>query len=317
MRNYLFALVLFFCSINFLYSVPKDSLQISFQSEGYKLEGKLVKPSNPKGKTPVVIFLLGSGGYSSHSRDYKKFLEFFLENPFQEKEVSFLYFDKRGVAPSEGKWYKTTFEERAVDAKNAAEYLKTLPYIDENRIYLVGHSQGGWIVQIALAEYPEVFAGGVSMAGPTFGVRKQVINEYQSKLICSEELPADEAWAKATKQVRGIFTFVSILPLKEDWKQLKRIKKFEPSPFLLNIKKPVLLMFAENDALVNPSKSMDELNNLFPDGIPANIQSHISLGVNHSFKTSPLCYRGKWSDLEYSVKSREVMKDWFIREIEK
>lgn len=316
MKTY-FLTILLICSINLIFSQPKDSLQISFQSDGYRLEGKLIKPNNPEGKVPAIIFLLGSGGYSSHSRDYKKFLEFFLETPLQDEDVSFLYFDKRGVEPSEGKWYKTTFEERALDAKNAAEYLKTLPYIDEEQIYVVGHSQGGWIVQIALAEYPEVFAGGVSMAGPTFGVREQVINEYQSKIICSEDLPADEAWKKATKQVKGIFTFVSLLPFKEDWKQLKRIKNFEPSRFLLSLEKPLLLMFAENDALVNPSRSLEELNDLFPDGIPANIETNISSGVNHTFKISPLCYNGKWSELQYSGESQSVMKEWLLEEMKK
>jgi predicted peptidase len=42
----------------------------------------------------------------------------------------------------------------------------------KHRLYIVGHSQGGWIVQVALANYPTVFAGGISMAGPTFSVRK-------------------------------------------------------------------------------------------------------------------------------------------------
>lgn len=315
-KNFLTALLIF-CSIHLIHSQPKDSIKVSFQSEGYRLEGKLVKPNNPEGKVPAIIFLVGSGGYSSHSRDYKNFLKFFLETPLQEKDVSFLYFDKRGVEPSEGKWYKTTFEERALDAKNAAEYLKTLPYIDEEKIYVVGHSQGGWIVQIALAEYPELFAGGVSMAGPTFGVREQVINEYQSKIICSEDLPAGEAWKKATKQVKRDLTIISLLPFKEDWKQLNRIKNFDPSPFLLNLKKPLLLMFAENDALVDPSKSLEDLNRIFPEGIPENMNLHISSGVNHMFKTSALCYKAKSSELQYSGESQSVMTEWLLKEIKK
>ncbi len=315
MKKYILVFLIVLGSVNSKYAQPKDSLQISFQSEGYKLDGKLIKPSNPEGKVSAIIFLPGSGGYSSHSRDYKTFLDFFLESPLKEQDVSFLYFDKRGVAPSEGKWFKTTFEERAIDAKNAAEYLKTLPYIDKDRIYLVGHSQGGWIVQIALAEYPGIFAGGISMAGPTFGVRDQVINEYQSKIICSEDLPAEEAWKKATRQVKGIFTFVSILPFKEDWKQLNRIKKFEPSSYLLKVKKPLLLMFAENDALVDPSRSINELNKLFPGGIPENMSTYVASGENHSFKKSPFCYKGKLSELEFSSDSRDKMKDWLLAEI--
>ncbi len=317
MKKHLITSLLILCSINFMAADSKDSLNISFLSDGYRLEGKLIKPANPEGKVPAIIFLSGSGGNSSYARDYKKFLNFFLETPFHNQDVSFLYFDKRGVGPSEGKWYKTNFEDRAIDAKSAAEYLKTLPFIDEEKIYLVGHSQGGWIVQIALSKYPDLFAGGVSMAGPTFGVKKQVINEYQSKFICAEDLSAELALKKATKKVKRDLTLISLLPLKEDWKQLNLIKNFEPASYLVNNQKPILLMFAENDALVNPLSSLEDLEKLFPIGIPQNIKTHISLGENHSFKSSPLCYKGKWSDLQFSDKSRNVMRDWLIEEIKK
>src|SRR5690606_40397070 len=72
----------------------------------------------------AIIFLLGSGGYSSHSRDYKTFLDFFLESPLNDQDVSFLYFDKRGVAPSEGKWFKTTFEEDRKSTRLNSSHVK-------------------------------------------------------------------------------------------------------------------------------------------------------------------------------------------------
>jgi len=80
--------------------------------------------------------------------------------------VAVLYFDKRGIGQSEGKWFNTSFEERAADVKAAADYLKTLSNIDTNKIAVVGHSQGG-----CLAKYPKTFAGGISMAGPTFSAK--------------------------------------------------------------------------------------------------------------------------------------------------
>src|SRR5690606_24386745 len=134
----------------------------------------------------------------------------------------------------------------------------------------------------------------------------------QSKLICSKNFPKEEAWDKAAKQVKRDLFLVSLLPIKEDWKQLNRIKDFSPSSYLLNIKKPLLLMFAENDALVNPSLSIEELKKIFPGGIPRNIDIHVSSGLDHSFRISPLCYKGKYSDLQYSKKSREIIKDWIV-----
>src|SRR5690554_1880929 len=137
MNRYLAVLGLYLWCVNLSFGAPKDSMNISFQSDGFTLEGKLIAPVDKQTKAPAIIFLVGSGGSSSYSSDYKEFLKFFLESPLEREEVALLYFDKRGVGLSEGSWYKTDFEQRARDAKNAAEYLKNLSYIDESQIYVV------------------------------------------------------------------------------------------------------------------------------------------------------------------------------------
>ncbi|WP_194778094.1 alpha/beta hydrolase family protein [Pararhodonellum marinum] len=303
-----------FC-LNLSIAGPKDSLSVQFESDNVILKGKLILPKGEDNKVPAVIFLIGSGGYGSYSKDYKGFLEFFLERPFRNDDVAFMFFDKRGVGESEGIWYKADFEQRARDAMHAAEFLKTVPQIDQEKIYVVGHSQGGWIVQICLSEYSHLFAGGISMAGPTFNVKKQLINDYQSAFICNKDLDPAGALKKAKRRVNRDLTIVSILPLQKDWKQLKVIRKFDPNEYLLNIKKPLLFLFAENDRLVNPEWSLEHLNELYPNGLPDNFTYHIAAGENHSFKTSPFCYKGAWSDLKFSEKTKNVMVDWIKNEI--
>src|SRR5690606_4139493 len=101
-----------------------------------------------------------------------------FEDLIEEQKIALVHFDKRGIGNSTGKWYKTTLEERAEDVKEVAKFLSKIEYIDTSKIYVVGHSQGGWIVQYCLANYGEFFAGGISMAGATFSVRKQLINDF-------------------------------------------------------------------------------------------------------------------------------------------
>ncbi|WP_373520114.1 alpha/beta hydrolase family protein [Aquiflexum sp.] len=315
MKTLTMIFLLFASGINTSIAVPKDSLSVQFESDDALLKGKLILPHVKNKKVPAIIFLIGSGGNSSYSKDYKHFLEFFFEEPFENDEVAFLYFDKRGVGESEGVWYKADFEQRARDAMHAAEFLKTVPQIDQEKIYVVGHSQGGWIVQICLSEYPDFFAGGVSMAGPTFDVKKQLINDYQSAFICNKDMSAEKALKKAKRRVNRDLTIVSILPLQEDWKQLKVIRKFDPKEYLSNIEKPLLLLFAENDRLVNPTWSLEHLSELYPNGLRENFSYHIAVGENHSFKTSPFCYKGAWSDLKFSEKTKDVMVDWIKNEI--
>lgn len=302
---------LLFFNLSGLFANEMDTIPLAFQSEGHIIKGRLLLPQNRTGKVPVILFFVGSGGSSSYATDYKNFLQFFLKTPLQNEQVGFLFFDKRGVGESEGKWQETDFLQRALDGKNAALHIKDHPDIDAERIFVVGHSQGGWIVQVCLSEYPDVFAGGISMAGPTFDVKKQLINDYQSGFICNKNLDPDKAYRKARRHVNRDLSIVSLFPLQEDWKQLKVIKRFDSRPYLEKIRQPILMLFAENDRLVNPAWSMESLERLFPNGLPDNFTVHISEGENHSFQTSPFCYKGKWSDLKYSENTRDVMYGWF------
>lgn len=314
MKQFIF-LALMFSVIEVAVAKDRDTLAISFESEGYVLTGKLLLPKEVREPIPAVIFLVGSGGNSSYASDYRKFLEFFLLDPFAGEQVAFLFFDKRGVGGSEGKWFRTDFHQRALDAKNAAVLLQDHPAIDPQKIYLVGHSQGGWIVQLCLSDYPTFFAGGVSMAGPTFGVKQQLVNDYQSSLICNEGLEPEEARKKASRRVNRDLAVVSLLPLEDNWKQLKVIRRFDPESSISQIRKPVLFLFAENDRLVNPGWSMERLSEIFPNGHPTCVDTYIATGENHQFQTSPLCFKGKWSDLKYSDQTREHMVAWLEKQL--
>ncbi|WP_224996226.1 S9 family peptidase [Cesiribacter sp. SM1] len=286
-----------------------ESTAVSFKSGPYTLKGKLLAPRNKTSRVPAIVFCVGSSGSSSMA-GYASFLDSLFEQNLPMDSIALLYFDKRGVGESEGKWFNTDFEGRAADAKAAADYLRTLPFIDSSRIAVAGHSQGGWITQVCLSEYPETFVGGISLAGPTFDVKEQVRNHYTSNLICKEQMAAGAARKKALRQVKLDFFLTSLLPIKENWKQLKVIKKFEPARYLTSIHKPLLLLFGENDALVSPAYCMAELNRLFPQGIPSNIRTITIAGANHSFKLADLCYKGPSGALSYSADCRRQIKAW-------
>ncbi len=286
-----------------------DTIKIKANSEGFVLDGTLLKKSGDQQKRPVVIFLVGSGN-SSHITNYKDFNQFFLEKTFLENGFAIAYFDKRGIGKSQGTWYETTFEQRALDAKNVALEIQKSDFIDKSKIFLIGHSQGGWITQIALSQYPEVFAGGVSMAGATFGVKKQLINDYQSDFICKKGFDEQRALKRATKKVNRDLFIVSLLGRRGNWKQLKLIKNFEPEPYLKKIDKPLLFLFAENDELVGLVWSIDELKSLFPINLPSVFEIYTAPGETHSFKIAPKCYIGKSSDSYFSETTRQKLFSW-------
>lgn len=293
----------------------KGKLDVSFESDGHILSGMVMLPSTTSARMPAVIFLPGSGGSSSYSSNYKNFLAYFLESYRDTLGLVLMYFDKRGVGKSQGKWYDTDFEERALDARNAARFLATLPFVDKQQIYLVGHSQGGWIVQICLALYPDVFAGGISMAGATFGVEKHLINDYMTEYRCSKGLPEENAYHKAIKKARFDLNFVSVFPVKDNWKQLKIIKDFDPEQYIRRISIPILFLWGENDGLVDAEWGWQEIVRIFDDDIPQNFRFYTAQGANHAFKIAPMCYDGNWDEIRYDEATRKIVGDWLREQI--
>ncbi len=57
------------------------------------------------------------------------------------------------------------------DCVDAKKYLASLPYVDANRIGIVGGSYGGYMVLAALAFQPDVFDAGVDIFGVANWVR--------------------------------------------------------------------------------------------------------------------------------------------------
>jgi len=290
-----------------------DSLRINALSEGYNLDVLVLKNSEKETRLPAIIFSVGSGDLP-WIQSYGNLLQFYFEHTFLLNDFAVVYFDKRGVGKSEGIWYETNFEQRALDVKNVALEIQNLDFIDSDNIFIIGHSQGGWIAQIALSKYPELFAGGVSMAGPTFGVRKQLVNDYMSGLICNG-VEEERALRRATRRVNRDLFLVSLFGRKGNLKQLRIIKDFEPEVYIKTIDRPFLMLFAENDPLVSPQWSLEELEALFPDGLPPNMSYYVAPGEDHSFRISPKCYTGSRRDLENSEKTRDLMFDWVKTQI--
>lgn len=309
----LLVLVLAMLSITSGYATDTTQVAVQFKSGKYTLHGNLILPKSEH-KVPVVVFLVGSGGNSSHRTTYKEWRQENLEQLLLPEGVGILYFDKRGVGASEGKWHKTDFYERAADAKAAIDFLKQHSSVDSTQIGVVGHSQGGWIAQLVASRYASDIAFAVSLAGPPFGVHKQLVNDYISELLCKQIDPA-EARAKAEKQAKRAFRFTGLFPIKQDWKQLKLIKTFEPAADIQSIQAPFLFLFGENDALVNPEWSEKELKALFPEGMPSHISYRIVPEANHSFRRAPLCHDESWEDMPYSGEYQQLVTAWIVNRL--
>ncbi len=110
--------------------------------DGARLAGTLTLPEG-RGPFPALLLASGSG---AQDRD-----ETILGHPvfatiarfFAARGVASLRFDDRGVGASEGVAEGSSFAEEVADLGAALEALAARPEIDQGRIRLLGHSQGG------------------------------------------------------------------------------------------------------------------------------------------------------------------------------
>ena len=131
----------------------------------FPLDGILSVPDNAAGKIPAVVIVHGSGpvdmdGTVLANKPYRDIAEYLALNG-----VAVVRYNKRTLthgARVDGSW--TVREETIYDAILATEMVKADPRIDENRVFIIGHSLGGMLAPRIHAEGGD-FAGLILLAG--------------------------------------------------------------------------------------------------------------------------------------------------------
>ncbi len=287
---------------------------ITFESGEYTMHGELLLPVN-RSNIPMIIFLVGAGENSSHRTLYKEFVEQNIEALFIEEGYGILYFDKRGVGESDGKWQRSGIYDRADDTKAAVNYLKSLDVVDSNRIGIVGHSQGGWVAQVVGSLYAQDVKAIASLAAPVFDTELHLTNIYYSEYICEGE-SEDKAFDKATKKAKSDINWVTWFPLKKAWRHLREISEFDPSSSLRRLSIPSLFVFADNDHMVYPGWALNSMNEIFDNNIPSHFTISVVPNANHDFKNIGMCASQEDIDSAlYSDYFKTTFKSWILRNL--
>lgn len=148
---------------------PKGVLQIvSYQAPSGELAAYVTPPPGDAAKRPAIIWITGGdistiGDFWSPARP----ADDQSARAFREAGIVTLYPSLRGGNRNPG--HHEGFYGEVDDILAAADYLKTLPYVDPARIYLAGHSTGGTAVLLT-AEYDDRFRA-IFAFGPVTDVR--------------------------------------------------------------------------------------------------------------------------------------------------
>jgi pimeloyl-ACP methyl ester carboxylesterase len=281
------ALTIMLILLGGFYAQAQDRIasKVMFQSGEETIEGILVRP-NMKDNTPAVVFQQGSGPHAFEGYENKAWgpHKYYIEDVLLELGYAVLYCNKRGLGNSTGNWRRNDFYGRARDAYAGVQYLKSLPFIDPDKIGVSGHSQGGWIAQIAASQHSDI-AFVLCLAGPTTGVQTQVDDNDRARFIC-EGYTGDNLDKKVEKRKRSLAKSANLgknSGLIGSAKHWYLIHDYTNEEELKALTCPTLFLFGEFDINVDPEININHLNTLFDHEIPKNISYKIMPKGNHGF----------------------------------
>jgi len=230
-------------------------------SDGNKLPGTLTLP-NEGSNFPCIVLVQGSG---PSDRD-----ETIFENkPFRDiawglakKGIATYRYDKRTMVYLDElkNDYKLTLEDETVDdAVDAVNMLLKLNNIDNEKIYVLGHSLGGYAIP-RIADKLTNAAGYIIMAGNVRGIDEIIkeqyayLAEYDGNISDDEKLQIDALEQELDKlsNINNLDSKSSVLgAYKEYWKDLK---EYKPIEMARTINKPVLVLQGERDYQVTTTE---------------------------------------------------------------
>lgn len=168
----------------------------------HTLAGTITLPDAARwgeGPYPGVVLISGSGPQNRDSEllGHRPFLV--LADRMTRAGIAVLRYDDRGVGESTGAFAEGTIPGFALDAAAAADALRAHPRVDDARVGVMGHSEGGAVAPIVAADHPET-AFVVILAG--MGQSGRDILLYQAASLF-RNAGQDEAWIAGSTRIRA------------------------------------------------------------------------------------------------------------------
>jgi len=147
---------------------PVEFLSINTPSSKWDLNAYMIKPANfdPNKKYPMFMYLYGGPGSQQVTDRWSREWAWF--QMLAQKGYIVVCVDNRGTGARGEEFKKMTYGQlgkyETIDQIEAAQYLSTLPYIDENRTGIWGWSYGGFMSTSCLFLGNDVFEMAIAVA---------------------------------------------------------------------------------------------------------------------------------------------------------
>ncbi len=217
--------------------------------DGQEIEGILYRPhsENPETQQAPVVLHIHGGPRFHESLSFDAEMQYLVSQGFGVFAVNY-----RG-GTGYGKQFERLNDRRhgqddVADLLYAKRYLETLDWVDSDKVGLIGHSYGGYLVSTTLMTYPDEFQLGVSLSGISNWIRTL------------------EGFAMLPEGMRNDMYQEHGDPSVES--ERARLHAFSPVFHTDKITKPMLIMHGAMDFLVPKIESDDLVQGLRTHQVP-------------------------------------------------
>lgn len=193
------------------YDVPEiTSGTIKAADDSTDLFYRLVKPTNfdPNKKYPTVVYVYGGPGIRNVEAT-RNYMVRGWEVYMAERGYVVFVLDNRGSSRRgfafESATYRHLGDVEMADQLRGVEFLKTLPYVDADRLGVHGWSFGGFMTTNLMCSYPDVFKVGVA-GGPVIDWKYYEVMYGERYMDTPQENPegyASSSLLGKAKNLRG------------------------------------------------------------------------------------------------------------------
>lgn len=321
------------------YPYISEDLRFPQLAEGFSLAGTITRPEG-SGPFPAVVLVSGSG---SQDRDetlfgHKPFL--LLADTLTRAGIVVLRYDDRGFAQSEGDASLATTFDLAVDTESAVAYLKTLPYVDQASIGIIGHSEGAIIAPIVAHRNKDI-AFVVLMAGS--GVDGIATLEDQTAAILRAQQAPENYIEQTVAANLAIYAVVideqkSLEQRKEEVAHIlasmglpsaqveaqlgtlfspwyRTFLVLDPSRYLGGLSIPVMILNGTKDTQVSADLQVSAIEKALREGGNLRFTTKIYDGLNHLFQPAITGAVEEYGVIEVTM-DPQVLADiaWWVTE---
>lgn len=299
------------------------------------LAGTLTLPHDVT-KFPTVILISGSGPQNRNAEIFGHQPFWVIADYLSRRGVGVLRFDDRGVADSEGGFSEATSLDFAEDVRAAVAYLKSRTDIANDKIGLMGHSEGG-IIAPMVASTPNTVNFIVLLSAPGLtgkalmllqkatlekanGVPAPLVERGQFVMggAYDQVLQTDANDSTLKDSLIAYFrtSYNNLLPedqlyrladqLSNPW--MMNLLKHDPAPVLQKVQIPVLALNGEKDLQVPAKENLAAIEVALKKGGNINFSTKEIPNLNHLFQNCDTGLVSEYGMLEETF-SEEILEE--------